>query len=282
MVRENVFDKREHAMKSAPEDNHPLYQKTQPVRQPPRRQRPPRAPQDRPILTWILIVVNALIFLARYLSPPIGFQLFVGGELRPSAVVEGGEFYRLLTAMFLHGSVGHIFFNMYALHIVGSGLEPVFGRLRFALIYLLGGLAGSVMSLALGDYAVPSVGASGAVFAIFAAEAAHLYRHRWLYANVQGRLRHMVFLIAMNLFIGFLPGSRIDNWGHIGGMLGGLALAWRIAPRLDPRRLTAPPKSLRGLAKADVNPLGLHLPALVIYGLALAAVLGLSMILLAP
>ena len=281
-------------MKAAPEDHHPLYQKTQPVRQPPRRQRPPRSPQDRPILTWILIAVNALIFLARYLSPSIDVQLFVSGALYPPAVVEGGEFYRLLTAMFLHGSVGHIFFTMYALHIVGGGLEPVFGRLRFALIYLLGGLAGSVMSLALGDYAVPSVGASGAVFAIFAAEAAHLYRHRCQYhqlyanvqghpyVNVQGQLLHMVFLIAMNLFIGFLPGSRIDNWGHIGGMLGGLALAWRIAPRLDPRRLTAPPKSLRGLAKADVNPLGLHLPALVIYGLALAAVLVLSMILLAP
>ena len=279
-----VFDNESMPMTAAPEDNHPLYQQSGPpgkARPPARRQRPPRPPADRPILTWILIAVNALIFLARYL--PMNIQLFASGSLYPPAVVEGGEVYRLLTAMFLHGGVGHIFFNMYALHIVGGALEPIFGRLRFALIYLLGGLTGSVMSLALGDYAVPSVGASGAVFAIFAAEAVHLHRHRWLYANVQGRLQHMGFLIAMNLVIGFLPGSRIDNWGHIGGMLGGLALTWRIAPRL--RRPTAPMpiRSMRELSeKWDANPLRLHPPALVIYGLALAAALALAMILLAP
>ena len=273
-------------MTTAPEDNHPLYQKPKPSGKaepgpaPRHRQRPRRPPEDRPILTWILIAVNALIFLARYLPQETGIQLFVSGALYPPAVVEGGEVYRLLTAMFLHGSVGHIFFNMYALHIVGSPLEPVFGRLRFALIYLLGGLAGSVLSLALGDYAVPSVGASGAVLALFAAQAVHLHQHRQVYAGVQGQLRHMVFLIAMNLFIGFLPGTRIDNWGHIGGLLGGFVLAWRIAPRL--RRPPVPIKSIRELAKWDTNPLRLHLPDLVIYGLALVAVLALAMTLLAP
>ena len=280
--REYVFESESMPMTAAPEDNHPLYQQSAPpgkARPPARRQRPPRPPADRPILTWILIAVNALIFLARYL--PMNIQLFASGSLYPPAVVEEGQIYRLLTAMFLHGGVGHIFFNMYALHIVGGALEPIFGRLRFALIYLLGGLTGSVMSLALGDYAVPSVGASGAVFAIFAAEAVHLHRHRWLYANVQGRLQHMGFLIAMNLVIGFLPGSRIDNWGHIGGMLGGLALTWRIAPRL--RRPTAPIRSMRELSeKWDANPLRPQLPALVIYGLALVAALVLAMILLAP
>jgi len=271
-------------MPSTPENSHPLYQKPRPpgeaesARPPARR---PRPPADRPALTYVLIAVNALIFLARYLPSAAGIQLFAAGALYPSAVVGGGEIYRLLTAMFLHAGLGHIFFNMYALYIVGSALEPVFGRLRFALIYLLGGLAGSVLSLALGDYAVLSVGASGAVFAIFAAEAVHLYQHRWLYADVQNRLRHMAFLIAMNLFIGFLPGSRIDSWGHIGGMLGGFALAWRIAPRLRPP--TAPVRSMNELGKKwDANPLRLRLPELVIYAFALAAVLALAMNLLAP
>lgn len=274
-------------MASTPENSHPLYQKprlageVESGRPPTRRQRPPRSPADRPALTYMLIAVNALIFLARYLPSETGIQLFANGALYPPAVVEGGEIYRLMTAMFLHGSVGHIFFNMYALYIVGSTLEPVFGRLRFALVYLLGGLAGSVLSLALGDYAVPSVGASGAVFAIFAAEAVHLYQHRWLYADVQNRLRHMAFLIAVNLFIGFLPGSRIDSWGHIGGMLGGFALTWRIAPRL--RRPTAPVRSMSELGrKWDANPLRLHLPELVIYAFVLAAALVLAMNLLAP
>lgn len=269
-------------MTVTPEDNHPLYQKSRPVQPPSRPQRPRRAPQDRPILAYVLIAVNALIFLAGYLPRQMNLQLFAAGGLIPAAVVEQGEIYRLLTAMFLHINAAHIFFNMYALYVVGSELEPVFGRLRLALIYLLGGLAGSVMSLALGDYAVPSVGASGAVFAILAAEALHLYRHRRLYVNAQRQLYHLAFLMAINLLIGFLPGARIDNWGHIGGMLGGLALAWQIAPRLDPRQLTAPPKSIRDLAKADVNPLQRHLPALVIYISALAGMLALAMALLAP
>ena len=120
-----------------------------------------------------------------------------------------------------------------------------------------------MLSLGLGDFLTPSVGASGAVFAIFAAEAVHLYQHRGVYANVQGRLRHMLFLIGMNLLIGFFPGTRIDNWGHIGGVIGGLLLAWRIAPRLSPP--SSVPTSLRDFARTDRNPLRLRLPELVLY-----------------
>ena len=145
------------------------------------------------------------------------------------------------------------------------------GGCAYLLIYFLGGLTGSAASLALGRFDGWSVGASGAVFAIFAAEAVHLYQHRGLYPNVRARLQHMLFLIVINLVIGFAPGSRIDNWGHIGGMLGGLALAWRIGPRLT--RPTAPVRSMREFAKTDSNPLSLHLPELVIYiGALIAAI----------
>ena len=173
--------------------------------------------------------------------------------------------------MFLHASLGHIFFNVYAIYIVGRNLEPIFGRVRYLLIYFLGGLTGAAASLALGRFDGWSVGASGAVFAIFAAEAVHLYQHRGLYPNVRARLQHMLFLIVINLVIGFAPGSRIDNWGHIGGMLGGLLLAWRIGPRLTSP--TAPVRSMREFAKSDSNPLSLHLPDIVIYiGALIAAV----------
>ena len=146
------------------------------------------------------------------------------------------------------------------------------GGCDYLLIYILGGLTGSAASLALGGFDGWSVGASGAVFAIFAAEAVHLYQHRGLYPNVRARLQHMLFLIVINLVIGFAPGSRIDNWGHIGGMLGGLLLAWRIGPRLA--RPTAPVRSMREFAKTDSNPLSLHLPELVIYiGALIAAII---------
>lgn len=257
------------------ERDHPLYQSRASNPVPgagiiKRRQAPRRARADQPYLTYLLILLNSLIFLLGLAAPELEWELFLRGALIPRLISENGELYRLLTAMFLHGSMGHVFFNMYALYVIGRDLEPIFGRPRLLLIYLLGGLTGSVTSLALGGIDGTSVGASGAVFAIFAAQAAHLYQNRQVYAGVGARLQHMGILIAINLVIGFLPGSRIDNWGHIGGMLGGALLAWRITPRLA--RPTAPPRSLRDLAKTDSNPLHLHVPEIVLYVFALVGI----------
>jgi rhomboid protease GluP len=270
-------------MTTPPQNDHPLYQQSKhpteiPSDNPP-RQRPKRPAEDRPYVTYILIAINLLVFLAGFISKETQTQLLIDGSLYPPSVVEGNQLYRLFTAMFIHAGAAHVFFNMYALYIVGNMIEPIFGRLRFGLIYFLGGLAGSVMSLALGNYAVPSVGASGAIFAIFIAEAVHLYHHRQLYRNVKGQLRQILVLIGFNIFIGFTPGSRIDNWGHIGGLIGGAILAWRIAPRIS--RPTTPIKSMTELAKLDTNPLINHLPDLVIYSLALVGVLIVALSLLA-
>ena len=252
-------------MQKRDESDHPLHQAgiQRPAPPSPAVKRPKTRLADRPLLTYSLMALNGLIFLAGYLMPQLEFELFLRGALLPQLVVFNGEVYRLFTAMFLHGSLAHVLFNTYAIFIVGQTIEPIFGRARFLLIYLLGGLTGSAASLALGGLDGASVGASGAVFAIFAAQGVHLYQHRGVYVNVRGQLRHMAILIAMNLLIGFLPDSRIDNWGHIGGLLGGAVLAWRIGPRLV--RPSAPIRSPRDLAKLDSNPLRLHLPELVIY-----------------
>ncbi|MCY4465838.1 MAG: rhomboid family intramembrane serine protease [Chloroflexi bacterium] len=241
--------------------DHPLYQqRSQPANA---RKAPPQLRAERPLLTYLLVALLVAIYLAGWLLPELGRQLLLQGALIPTAIIEGGQVYRLFTAMFLHASPGHIFFNAYALYIFGSGLETLFGRRRLLLIYLLGGLSGSLLSLALGGLVGWSVGASGAVFALFTAQALHLHLHRALYVNVRGKLRHMLFIIGINLVLGFMPGSRIDNWGHIGGMLGGLLLAWRVAPRFPPLRM--PLRSLRDLARTDTNPLRLQAPFVVLY-----------------
>jgi len=263
-------------MRQNEQPEHPLYQAgPKPPPGPRRRQKAaPRPRADQPLLTYALMALNGLVFFIGLLRPGLDAQLFYAGALIPQLVVSDGEVYRLLTALFLHGSLGHVFFNVYALLIIGREVEPTFGRLRFGLIYLLGGLSGSMLSLALGGLASASVGASGAVFAIFAAEAAHLYQHRGLYVNVMARLRHMAFLIGINLLLGFMPGSRIDNWGHIGGLLGGALLAWRLGPRL--RRPSLPPSSLRELARLDSNPLRRRLPELALYCAALLGLIALA------
>ncbi|MCY4144972.1 MAG: rhomboid family intramembrane serine protease [Chloroflexi bacterium] len=250
---------------SESQHDHPLYQQRSQQPQPATpRKAPPQPRGEGPLLTYLLVGLLVAIYLAGELLPELGAQLLVGGALIPAAVIDGGQVYRLFTAMFLHASPGHIFFNAYALYMFGSGMETLFGRARLLLIYLLGGLSGSLLSLALGGQGGSwSVGASGAVFALFTAQALHLHQHRALYVDVRGKLRHMLFIIGINLVIGFMPGSRIDNWGHIGGMLGGLLLAWRVAPRFPP--IALPMRSLRDLARTDTNPLGLQAPFVALY-----------------
>jgi len=149
--------------------------------------------------------------------------LEVWGALNGKAV-QNGQVWRLITPVLLHDTSFflHILFNMYALYSLGIGIERTFGPRRFLLLYLLGGFAGNVISfLHLGDNAY-SVGASTAIFGLIGAEAMFLIQNRKLFADrFRGAIGNVIFVIAINLFvIGSLP--FIDNWGHIGGLVGGL------------------------------------------------------------
>ena len=232
-------------------DRHPLEWRSPPStvtvapRQGPPRRPGPRLPLRPPRLTMALLVVNVAVFALGTLLPLAGQQIFRAGASRSYEVLVQGEVQRLFTAMFLHASLMHLFFNMYALYIIGRGVEGLFGHARFLLIYLLGGLTGSLLSVALGSTnpwtGVPSVGASGAVFAIFGAEMVWLYRHRRLPGVAARRqLRSLLMILGLNLAIGLLSSTgagamRIDNWAHLGGLAGGLALAWAIGPVYRPQ-----------------------------------------------
>lgn len=271
-------------MQPKDEQAHPLYDSQAPEPPAPEKRKPGDKPKRKPLremapLTFVLAAINGLIFLVGFVSPELELELFLRGALIPQLVVFHGEVYRLFTAMFLHGGLGHVFFNVYALLFIGRVLEPIFGRARFLLIYLLGGLTGSALSLLLGGLDGASVGASGAVFAIFAAHGVHLYLNRKYYPNYRGQLQHMAFLIGMNLLIGFLPGSRIDNWGHIGGMLGGAWLSWRIGPRIA--LYAVPNQANRLVAAVDRNPLKGRWLDLAVYAGALVAAVVFAVLLLA-
>jgi rhomboid protease GluP len=263
---------------------HPLEQQPQPQTsedQPARPQIRLRMPIVQPTATYVLIAINIIVFVIGMLSPRMEAQLFNEGASRPLQVLIQGEYYRLFTAMFLHANLLHIFFNGYALYIVGRSLEPLFGHARFTIIYLLGGLGGSVLSVILGDLSanVGSVGASGAVFAIFGAEMVYLYRHREILgARGKAQFRNMLVLIAMNFFIGLAstaPGTnvRIDNWAHLGGLIGGLILTWFIGPRLVLRWNPLTPETTTA---EDTNPLNQKYWAVSLYGIGLIAILAVA------
>ena len=143
--------------------------------------------------------------------------------------IADGELWRLFTPMLLHGSFLHIGFNMYALNIFGPQLERQFGHLRFLALYVLGGFAGNVGSMIFS--AAPSLGTSTAIFGLLGAQGVFIYQNRELLgARAQGALRSILAIAGINLVIGLSPG--IDNWGHLGGLVGGSLFTWFAGPLL--------------------------------------------------
>ncbi len=192
--------------------------------------------RQQPIVTYVLIALNIGIFVLGSLSVDLQQMLFQGGWNDAIAVFEGNEYYRLFSAMFLHANLAHIFFNMYALYILGIQTEQMYGRWRYLSIYFLGGVTGSVLSAGLGDPLVPSVGASGAVFALLGAQVLYFYRYREPLGEFgRAALRQYLVLLGINLLFGFAV-PQIDNLGHIGGLIGGAILGWLLAPHLTARR----------------------------------------------
>ncbi|MEM7537041.1 MAG: rhomboid family intramembrane serine protease [Chloroflexota bacterium] len=196
-------------------------------------------PMRPPTITRTLLVMNLVVFVAMIVYGYITFGILNGTEdtrvlvtfgakYTPAIAIEG-ETWRLFTAMFLHIGVFHLLFNLYALNALGPLVEGYFGHLRFAAIYILGGLAGSLASYAF-SLAI-SAGASGAIFGLAGATTVYFLRYRENFGE-RGRsiLQNMLAVIGINIVFG-LASSGIDNWGHIGGLLGGAIVAWGVLPR---------------------------------------------------
>lgn len=200
---------------------------TQPTK--PRRI-PAYYPTVEPWITYILLAsITVIFFYTQSLSVPElnEFQL---RWMKVNDAIYDGEYYRLVTAMFLHANLTHWLFNSLALYIFGREVEKTFGHLRFVIIYFLGGIAGSIGSLLWLDN--PSLGASGAIFAIFSAVAVYYYLHIDVLGPVARiRVRNLVVLAALNIAYGFVPSIPIDNAAHIGGLTMGFLLAWLISPK---------------------------------------------------
>ncbi|MBV2364288.1 rhomboid family intramembrane serine protease [Streptomonospora nanhaiensis] len=167
---------------------------------------------DRPLVTWVLLGLMGLGFVAQLAVPQLVGLLGMSGYY---AVVDG-QWYRLLTAAFLHGGVMHLLFNGMALYVLGQQVETVLGHARYLALWVLSAVGGSVLSLLVVPQTM-SVGASGAIFGLFGA------------VFVIGRrlrldTRFVVGLLAVNLLITFLV-PNISWTGHIGGLVTGLLLA---------------------------------------------------------
>ncbi len=220
-------------------------------------------------LTFGIIAVTSVIFLAQLVTSQIsGFDVLLALGAKDHRAIAAGQIWRYVTPIFLHVDPLHLMVNMYSLYIIGPPVERPYGAARFAAVYALSGVGGVAFSLAFSSQ--PSAGASGAIFGLLGALAGFMYLHRELTgAAGRGQLRHILLVAAINLAIGLSPG--IDNWGHLGGLLCGVALALLLGPRFEVQRQEdLPPRVV------DQRPTGQIVPrafvaALVILLLAAAA-----------
>lgn len=178
-------------------------------------------------VSHMILALNVVVFLYQTFFAPT--LLMAGAKVNSSIIT--GQYYRLLSAMFLHASTTHLMINSFSLHSTGPSVESWFGKKRFLALYLLSGLCGNVLSLCCTP--TPAVGASGAIFGLVGASAVLLARHRDILGPRSRRaLQSLVYIVVMNFGLGLTPGSRIDNFGHLGGFMGGIAYSYLFGPRL--------------------------------------------------
>ena len=190
-----------------------------------------------PLCTIAIAAANVLIFLGLYfmgMTEDSAFMMEHGAMYVPY-LMNGEQYYTLITSMFLHFGFSHLMNNMVMLLVIGYSLEPEIGKIRFLLIYLGSGLMGNLVSawfdVSQGSYAV-SAGASGAIFGIVGALLYVAIRNHGRVGEIS--TRGLVLMAGLSLYYGFTA-QGVDNAAHIGGLVSGFLLAvltyWKRKPK---------------------------------------------------
>lgn len=176
----------------------------------------------KPTITYALIIINVLMFLAMYLfgNGSTDIQTLINFGATVDVLIKQGELFRLLTSAFLHIGILHLALNMYALYIIGPQIESFLGKTKFITIYLFSAITGNLLSMVFANNTI-GAGASGAIFGLLGSLLYFGYHYR---VYLGGVLRSQIIpLIALNLLLGFImPG--IDNAAHVGGLIGGILI----------------------------------------------------------
>lgn len=192
----------------------------------------------KPIVTYILIGANVLIFLLLSFNGRTEDAEYMArhGALYVPYLTDYHEYYRMITSLFLHFGFWHLANNMLTLFVLGRFVEPVVGKARFLIIYFTAGIGGNALSMALemrsGDFTV-SAGASGAIFGITGALLALAILNRGQIAGISRF--SIILMIAVSLYNGFAS-SGVNNAAHVGGLICGFLISLIICPRLLRRR----------------------------------------------
>ncbi|MEK4427296.1 rhomboid family intramembrane serine protease [Solibacillus sp. FSL K6-1523] len=172
-----------------------------------------------PIVSSI-IAINFIVFIIT-LIPGIGKEILYAG-MSVNAFIAAGEWWRIITSMFLHSGFAHVLFNMFSLFLFGPELEKIAGKMRFLTIYFLAGIFGVAATFVTQDPYYASVGASGAIYGIFGAFAALVYYTR----NAFPQLKQIILpIIVISVIMTFLT-PNINIMAHLGGLATGFILGF--------------------------------------------------------
>lgn len=234
------------------------------------------APNYRPVVTYTILVITVLVYALQMITLywlQLDIPLALG--MKVNQLIISGQLWRLFTPMLLHDDLlpFHILLNMYFLAIVGARLEKFTGPWRFLLLYIVAGFAGNVMSFLFSPD--NSAGASTALFGLMGAQLIFVLQNRsFLADNGKPALQNILTLIGLNLVIGLTLGF-IDNWGHIGGLVGGMAFAWFGGSKLTLNEVAYPRFRLDDQRGWRDQLLGSAFVLIVFGGLAAAKIVGL-------
>ncbi len=175
--------------------------------------------------TYVLIALNVAFYMFTSLLGGNFFNtdpemIYRYGQVN-RLVIYGGFYYQIITSIFVHGNIAHLFGNMLFLLIFGLRSEELFSLTEYLFIFFLGGLTGNLISLMVLPLDLPSVGASGAIFSMFGAVT--IYTRRTISQSIVGALMYAFFLLFLS------SGPNVNNFAHLGGLLSGLVVGYILA-----------------------------------------------------
>lgn len=176
--------------------------------------------RNYPVIS-ILIGINLIVYILGLVSPGIEARIFYYG-IASNLMIDRGEYWRLITAIFIHSGFMHLLFNMFALYVFGPELEKIAGKMRFFTIFIVSGIMGNVITYAAQPLTYNSVGASGAIFGIFGAYIALVYYTRKILPQLR---QYILPIVVISVVMTFLQ-SNVNVTAHIAGLIVGMILGF--------------------------------------------------------
>jgi len=185
----------------------------------------------RPTATYTLMAIIGIFYVLQVLTDRLIYPDFLFAYLgKVNTYILAGQVWRLITPILLHGSLLHVISNLYALFVLGMQLEGIYGHRRFVELFFISAFGGNVLSFVL--MPAPSLGASTAIFGLLAAEIIFVLQNKsYLGGRTRSLLSNLLFILLLNLMIGFNPAFNIDYFGHLGGLIAGGVFSFMAGPK---------------------------------------------------